>query len=709
MDARIEKLLRRDANGKPLPLTAEEIKTFTRRFGADAAQTATNEILTQRKADEDAAKKEAKEAADRELAAKEAQAKIDAQKAENERLGKQTDAEAARKAAETQSLVNAQTHQTELNKIMEKYRGSGLGQVMTGVDALSPAIGVGSGYGVATNLIASRQDKYQNALNEQRKALADAFNEVDPRAPTATAEYQSIADAAKKQPGVVPKGGFWTRYKPYGATGAFMLAEGGLQRYLGSDKEKDPLYQDALAASGTANMGAGLTLAATGLKYADNPAVIPSADALRKIALAEQYAKKSQTEPEGPPEGPEGPPTREPYRGGNNIVARHMATDLGIEIPSDWSKSDVIDAIRAKLPSASPAQVQMVAAGIKGLDTKADPDVLRGKIGDFAKPLYDKGSVASILAALGIGTGLNLLSSDRSDAGPARDQSITNYRLQRLGLPNTLEDAANAASYFVPVYGQGKLGADIGTAAGDVTKGIMAKLNPPKSIIDTPPSPSRPSRTPAFPNPASPKGMADAARYAPALAEDANQRREMQRGPRNTAMDTDISDAIKQDAARRPEMSQAMVDRGTPPEKALPPYFDDLPKYEQDLVRSGKDPKAIASMLLPLVRAGVEEGNEGGDFHGGTPRYNRKLSALQQFYGGSGTAPLLAAANADADKAIASGPPASKPKAPKVASPTSAPASPPPPPMQDDDTTPPPPPLYAMGGSVRHILRRYVH
>ena len=476
---------------------------------------------------------------------------------------------------------------------------------------------------------------------------------------------------------------------------AIRAVPAGIAAYLAErealDPSNPPWKRDTAQGVATGMMG-----------YASYPTVVGAINSLSTIGAG----SKSNTPP--PPDDGSPPPSLTLQKGDTPTTTYKKVADY-LNVP--YTDKDLLRDIAPRVRAAAANAPDSV---ITGLASSARPAIAGGSRADVLSWLEKTAAPGAkrlpMLPFVGTAIGAYGLANNPENAwagSPRKDESATDYNLRRLGDLDRTFGLQGAA--------------ETGDALANALKAAGSYITTPDSVMPSasptpPPSRRTNSDIPALPSEVQDSDIgsqmrmerdAKVSQLQQARAEDARQRRDLT--PHNTAMDPDISDAIKQDAARRPEMSQAMVDRGTPPEKALPPYFDDLPKYEQDLVRSGKDPRAIASMLLPLVRAGVEEGNEGGDFHGGTPRYNRKLSALQQFYGGSGTAPLLAAANADADKAIASGPPASKPKAPKVASPTSAPASPPPPPMQDDDTTPPPPPLYAMGGSVRHILRRYVH
>jgi hypothetical protein len=683
MDARLERLLRRDKDGNPLPLTPEEITTFSRRFGPDVAQQAMQEILARQKAAKEEAnaaaelaRKRDKEAADQKIAAGKAAGDLARQNAETERLKGEGAAKKARDDAETERLRKEQEHRDHLNEILKTYRGSTAGQIMSGLEAISPAVGIGAGYGLAAKVIAPRQDAFENAKNLQREKLGSAFDRIDRTSPTAPAEYKSVGDAARASnliPGETAeaiKALSKTKYNPYKMGGIFMLGEGGLQRILGSLPDQDPLTQDAWTASGTANMGAGATLLASGSKYAANPAVIPSADALRKINLAEQYGKGMNK----PPEGGDIPPIkREPYLGENYKVADQVLRELGIEPgPQDSKAVKIQKAISAIESGGADSQLPHVAAAIKGLDATAPAEQLRGPVKNFLNTLMRRDRVTAILASLGIGAS-TFGSSDEAEAGQRPGESITQSRLRNfpLGPLDTPAHAIDTASYWNPVTGPARVAADIGTAAGDLTR--RAIDTPPRSVIEKPVS-----RTPAFP-PKEPSTFGGGEYPEPPMPSDLNlaaARRE----------DTRQRDEMGQHFGR--EAAQAVPSRGYTGKEDTgrqsdENYLDDLPDHERGLAKNGASPAEAALHYMPYVRAGAEAVKRGESFWGGTPTYERQRRALQTFYN---------AADVDAKAALGS----------------KAESTPAPPPMEPDLTR-------ARGGvvsgapskEVRDILKRY--
>lgn len=362
------------------------------------------------------------------------------------------------------------------------------------------------------------------------------------------------------------------------------------------------------------------------------------------------------------PAGPTAPP--EPLLNLKGKVpsdaAREILTKLGVT-PAEKLK-DNKDLILKAVPKADPA-VQAAIEASHADFSASDPEGLAGSI---VKRLGKTGKAAKLAAVpLGIlGAGAALTGSGEADAGPRRDESLTDYRLRQLGMGSPAE-AADTASYYVPYVGPARVAADVGTALGGVARTALDRATAPKSVMP---------QDPRFAN------------LGAARAEDARQRAE----PASRREEIG-SEAVNATPGKPSADLDQWLASATHPSSASTFDPSDLPDYERGLLEKGISPSAAAAHLIPHARAGAEAVRRGEDFWGGSDQYERQRNALQAFYG---------MANKDAD-AITGDSTAAKPKA--IPAPPSSPAS-----SANDDTLP-----YAKGGKVAArthadaILRRY--
>jgi hypothetical protein len=238
---------------------------------------------------------------------------------------------------------------------------------------------------------------------------------------------------------------------------------------------------------------------------------------------------------------------------------------------------------------------------------------------------------------------------------------------------------------------------DIGSSAGELVKALYAAATREQPVIDL-------SGTEDAKNKERMRRLKAA--VLPSLEEYNNvyaAREDEAKQRRHSIFDRGPGETIKEDAAKDPAMSRAMVSRGISPEarasydvgkgeiSSKPDYYDDLPDHERGLVDKGVSPAEAALHLIPHVRAGAEAAKRGEDYWGGTDQFERERNALQQFY-------RLADADARAATATPSPKPTPRPKA------TPAPALSVPPASDDaeDDT-----PLGRLRGG--RVNRKAVH
>ena len=336
--------------------------------------------------------------------------------------------------------------------------------------------------------------------------------------------------------------------------------------------------------------------------------------------------------PAAPAAPPPPPPPAEPpldLKGKTPTEAsREILTKIGITPAATLKENKLL--IEKGIPRSDPAIKAAIAASHPAFDPEnLGPSIVQrlSKTGAAAK-------LAVPLGILGAGAGASMLSSDAS-AGPARDESLIGYRLRRAG------DVADTASAYLAPELRPDLAWKTGMGLGEAAKGLAGRLDPPKSVIDMPPP--APSRTPAFPSPNSPKGMADAARYAPALGENARQRAEPV--SRREDIGADAANAAPQNGGVSDyrDIGKGPVALRTQPSAFVPGPamgFDPqhLPDYERDLHERGVSPAEAAMHLMPHARAGAEAVRRGEDFWGGTDQYERERTALQAFYGAANRA-----------------------------------------------------------------------
>ena len=309
-------------------------------------------------------------------------------------------------------------------------------------------------------------------------------------------------------------------------------------------------------------------------------------------------------------------------------ASREILTKIGITPAATLKENKLL--IEKGIPRSDSAIKEAIAASHPAFDAEnLGPSIVQrlSKTGAAAK-------LAVPLGLLGVGAGASMLSGDAS-AGPARDESLTGYRLRRAG------DVADTASAYLAPELRPDLAWKTGMGLGEAAKGLANRLSPPKSVIDMPPPP--PPRTPAFPSPNSPQGMADAARYAPALAEDARQRAEPAQRREDIGADAANASPRNGGVSDYRDVGKGPVTAGTQPGAFVPGHetgFDPqhLPDYERGLLEKGISPAEAAMHLMPHARAGAEAVRRGEDFWGGTDQYERERAALQAFYGAANRA-----------------------------------------------------------------------
>lgn len=469
MDRRIETLVRRDQNGRPLPPTQAEIANWSANYGASKTQAAVREIQEI----QDKARAQEQAAGESALKAEQARAAIEAAKAQAVIAKQKADQEAAAQAAQTEKARLANQSVEQKQQAAETYHHSPLGIGMAGLEGASPPAGFLGGLGLSKGINYIQEKSRKNA-NLERQNIASDFDKINPSTATA-ADYESIPRAAR-QANVIPKTGPMAnftrgigRYSPYVGVGAFMAGEGALQRYLANrdDSDMDPFVKDAFNTTGAAMMGAGLGTMGKGLVYAGSPTERPDASALRKIALAEGKAKElaaGEAKEALPP-----PPAQvEPYKGNPKDVARYIAHDLGLTPNAKDTKADLIDRALGQIKSgyATPEQLDLVKQRARGVAPEAILERLAGT----------NKALAAILAATGIGAAAAVTAPNeakaatpRAAAKPKPEETSSDLSdLEReygTGLPKgatgeALKGAADAASYAIPGVGEARMAAE---------------------------------------------------------------------------------------------------------------------------------------------------------------------------------------------------------------------------------------------------------
>jgi len=630
MDRRIETLVRRDQNGRPLPPTQAEITNWSTNYGAAKATAAVREIQdiqAKARAEEQAAGESA-------LKAEQARAAIEASKAQAAIAKQKADQESAAQAAQTEKARLANEGIANKQKAEEDYRHGALGQGMSALEGLSPPAGLVGGFKLSAG-INKVQEKSQKEANLKRQGLAAEAGNIDPRTATA-GEYQSIYDAAK-QGNAIPKTGEFAkfqrglgRYAPYVGIGGFMAGEGALQRYLANNSDDmDPFVKDAFNTTGAAMMGAGLGTVGKGMVYAANPSERPDISALQKIALTQARAKElaGSEAPQAPAPAPV-----EPYKGNPKDVARYIAHDLGLTPNAKDTKTDLIANALGQIKSgnATQEQIDLVTQRARGID----PETVLGRIAKSNKPL------AVILGALGLGAG-TAMESDEAEAAsvmpgvkepasslnplPSRGQQAINTAI------NVAKGTAGAAPYAIPGVGEGLMARDLASA----TEGAPSTPRPKAPRVEEGAAAMRQDFD---------RMQADA-NLAAAQREDARQRAEMEPKPEPIgaeaarAVPSEVGPGIDRRVGRGTVGGESHQSAFIDPEQHT---FDlkHLPEHERSHLANPQEAHAKATWMLPYLRAGAEAQKRGEDFFGGSDQYDRELGALKHFYHGRQQAPV---------------------------------------------------------------------
>ena len=623
MDRKLEALVRRDQNGLPIPPTQEEIAKWSSQYGSKTVQQAVQEIRDLQwkartegaKADEQALRQKQTEAA---IETARAQAEIARQKA-------QAETQAQAQATEATRLANEKAKAKQQSE--EGYRGSPLGMGMTAIHATSPLTGMALGYGLSGKVVRPLQTETGTEQNRQRQALGDAFDKINPNSRTAPAEYGSVAEAADAShlvPGASAGAKYARgigRYLPYGLTGAFMGLEGGYQRHLAQDPDLDPFSKDAWESSGTANMIAGATMLGTGAKYAANPAVLPDADALRKIALARQYAKDmaaNPPEPQGllpPSETRALPAPVVPFAGPPKEQAREISRHLGYTPTSDEGKTRTIRGAMEALENADPNIVAHVASRIEGAAGSDPVEAVRGYLTKLAETKSPIGRIGSaLLGAAGVGAAGATMAPGEAEAAsimPGVREPVSSLNAQ----PSRGEEAVNkalgiakgigeAAPYAIPGVGEGLMARDLAGAT------------------DLAPSSPRPKAARVEEKAAAMQKDFDKMRgdenLAAAQRQDARQRAEL--GPQREPIGTEAARAVPSEVGPRIDRR---VGRGT---------VGDETTHQSAFVNPEQQDRTLPDWAKPYFAAGLRAHARGEHFYGGTPEYDADLAAFKQLH-----------------------------------------------------------------------------
>jgi hypothetical protein len=330
-----------------------------------------------------------------------------------------------------------------------------------------------------------------------------------------------------------------------------------------------------------------------------------------------------------PPVGPVNPPPpRNDYAGMTPTDAsKEILRKLGVQ-PGD-KRGENLKALPGAIRAADDATVRDVARGFPGIDaSEPDIDAVRGALkaaGVKGGRLMLNKRLMLPLGALGIGAA-TLGGDEEAQAGQRPGESITQSRLRNfpLGPLDTPANALDTASYWNPITGPARVAADIGTAAGELTRRAIDA--PPRSVIEKPVSrtPAFPPKEPStfgsgeYPEPPMPSDL----NLAAARREDARQREELrQRG--RTPIGSAAANAVPSRGYTGKEDTGRQSDEN---------YLDDLPDHERGLFEKGASPAETALHYMPYVRAGAEAVKRGESFWGGTPTYERQRRALQTFY-----------------------------------------------------------------------------
>ena len=627
MDRRIETLVRRDQNGRPLPPTQAEITNWSANYGAAKATAAVREIQDiQAKA-----RAEEQSAGDNALKQEQARAAIEAAKTQAVIAKQKADQEAAAQGAQTEKTRLANERVANKQKAEEDYRHGALGQGMSALEGASPPAGVYGGFKLSSGINKVQENSRKNA-NAERQNIASDFDKINPQTATA-AEYESIPRAAR-QANVIPKIGASAnftrgigRYSPYAGIGGFMAGEGALQRYLAnSNDDMDPFVKDAFNTTGAAMMGAGLGTMGKGLVYAGSPTERPDTSALRKIATAEGKAKELTSGREAEQVSPPPAPV-EPYKGNPKDVARYIAHDLGLTPNAKDTKADLITNALGQIKSgnATQEQVDLVTQRARGVD----PETVLGRIAKSNKPL------AVILGALGLGAGA-AMEPDEAEAAsvmpgvhepansinsrPSRGQEAVDKAL------GVAKNIGKAAPYAVPGVGEALAARDL---AG-VTEDAPSTPRPKAARVEEGAAAMRQDFD----------RMQGDANLAAAQQKDARQRAEME--PKPEPIGAEAAHAVPSEVG--PGIDRR-VGRGTvgteethksafvnPEQHTFDP--EHLPEHERSFLDNPAEAHERSKWLIPYLRAGSEAQKRGEDFFGGSDQYERELGALKHFYHG---------------------------------------------------------------------------
>jgi hypothetical protein len=293
-------------------------------------------------------------------------------------------------------------------------------------------------------------------------------------------------------------------------------------------------------------------------------------------------------------------------------ASREILTKIGVTPGASLKENKGL--ILKRIPKADPAIQNAIAASH---DT-FEPGQGLGK--SIAKRLANPRRLAIPLAAVGAGTAAMGLGSGESEAGglpaggPAKDESMTQYRLRQVGLGSPAE-AVDTASYYAPGIGLARAAWDVGSTAGDIARRVIKR--PEKSVM---PPDSR------------------FAGLEKAQAGDARQRAEM--APEREPVGEAASRATPKDGGVTSyrDVAKGPATPGVHPDAFVPASemgFDPthLPEYERGLLEKGMHPSEAAMHLMPHARAGAEAVRRGEDFWGGTDQYERERAALRGFYG----------------------------------------------------------------------------
>ena len=631
MDRRIETLVRRDQNGRPLPPTQAEITNWSANYGAAKATAAVREIQDiQAKA-----RAEEQSAGDNALKQEQARAAIEAAKTQAVIAKQKAEQEAAAQGAQTEKTRLANERVANKQKAEEDYRHGALGQGMSALEGASPPAGVYGGFKLSSGINKVQENSRKNA-NAERQNIASDFDKINPQTATA-AEYESIPRAAR-QANVIPKIGASAnftrgigRYSPYAGIGGFMAGEGALQRYLAnSNDDMDPFVKDAFNTTGAAMMGAGLGTMGKGLVYAGSPTERPDTSALRKIATAEGKAKELTSGREAEQALPPPAPV-EHYKGTTKDVARLVAHDLGLgnELPSDESKAATIQRALGAIKSGTPTPEQIAT-----VTKKAKGDLPETFLTD--RLLKSTRRLPGIAGAIGLGAAAAAGMPDEAEAAsvmpgvkeptsslnplPSRGQQAISTAI------NAAKGAAEAAPYAIPGVGEGLMARDL---AG-VTEGAPSTPRPKAARVEEGAAAMRQDFD----------RMQGDANLAAAQQKDARQRAEME--PKPEPIGAEAAHAVPSEVG--PGIDRR-VGRGTvgteethksafvnPEQHTFDP--EHLPEHERSFLDNPAEAHERSKWLIPYLRAGSEAQKRGEDFFGGSDQYERELGALKHFYHG---------------------------------------------------------------------------